>query len=73
MIIGQLLLASRLRKSNGFTARIELYSPSHKRYIKIKNSGQFGDFLSNRLRLRFQCEKVKKATQYKPHIILETV
>lgn len=61
----------QLRKSECFTARIEMYSPSQQRYIEIGNLSHFGDFLSHRL--RFQCEGAEKATQHKPHIILGTV
>lgn len=65
------LPAHQLRKSECFTARIEMYSPSQRQYIEIGNLSHFGDFLSHRL--RFQCEGAEKATQHKPHIILGTV
>lgn len=61
----------QLSRSACFTARIEMYSPSQRRYIEIGNLSHFGDFLSHRL--RFQCEGAEKATQHKPHILLGTV
>lgn len=63
--------AEQLRKSACFTARIEMYSVSQRRYIEIGSLSHFGDFVSHRL--RFQCEGAEKATQHKPHLILGTV
>lgn len=63
--------AHQLRKSECFSAHIEMYSRSQKKYIEIGNLSHFGDFLSHRL--RFQCEGAEKATQHKPHLIMGTV
>lgn len=65
------LPADQLQGAECFTARIEMYSPSMKKYVEIGNLSQFSNYISNRL--RFQCERDATNSHYKPHIFGGTV